>query len=123
MAHSQAKVILDSARDRRSFQIRLRVRGKSQLNAAVYRRQLDWRIGEPVEVRFHPAIDALKFDPALQTIRGQLSVDAGSAHLGGDSVNIQRPVDQLNFVEARTARDSQGVFDPGRIVPSAAKSM
>ena len=116
MANFQAKVIRDSARDRRSFQVGLGVGRKNQVNAAVHRRQLDRRIREPVEMSFHPAVDGLKFDLALQTLRRQSSVDAGGPHLGDDAVNIQRPVDQFDFVEAYRARDGQSVLHPGRIV-------
>src|SRR5580658_8517704 len=74
-------------------------------------------------MRFHPAIDGLKFDPALQAFRGQSPVNAGSAHFGGDAVNIQWTVDQFDFVETRGARDSQRVLNSGRIVRSAIEEM
>src|SRR5580704_2372881 len=123
IAHVQAEVILDSARDCRSFQICLGVRGKSQLNAAVYRGQLDRRICQPVEVRLHPAVDGLKFDFALQALCRQSSIYARGADFAGGAVNIQWPVDQFDFVEAGSARDSQCVLNPGRIVWCAAESV
>src|ERR1700677_1501719 len=123
IAHVQAEVILDSARDCRSFQICLCVRGKRQLNAAVYRGQLDRRICQPVEVRLHPAVDGLKFDFAQQALCPQSSIDARGADFAGGAVNIQWPVDQFDFVEAGSARDSQCVLNPGRIVWCAAESV
>ena len=46
-----------------------------------------------------------------------MSVDARGAHFAANSLHVERPVDELDLIEAHGAGDGQGVFHAGRIVP------
>ena len=47
---------------------------------------------------------------------GKLSVDTGSPHLTGNTLNVEGPVYQLDLIQIRASRHGEGVLDGGRIV-------
>src|ERR1700682_3133603 len=83
VAHSQAKVIADTAVHGRSLEFRFGVRRHSQQDAAIDRSQLDRRASQTLELGFHTIIDGRELDWSSQSTGLKMTVDTRGAHLSG----------------------------------------
>src|SRR5580704_9853714 len=99
------------------------MRRNCQIHRSVDRFQLDGRSRKLIKSSVQAAIHGRKIGPTRKIMRIQSSVYARSAHIAGDASDVERAIDQLNFVESYIARHRQRVLDARRIVaPSPVES-
>ena len=116
IVHVQAEVVIDAAGNRPGFDLGLGVRRNRQRDRSVHGLQLNCRTLELVEVRFQMAVDCGQLRPARQILGPQLSVYARRANFAACSGDVQLSIDELDLVEPRRTRDSQGIFHTRRVV-------
>jgi hypothetical protein len=93
MMHTEAKIVGYISLHARSLQVRFGIGRYRQIQAAIYRRQLDRRVLQSVDFCFHFAVYGRKLHRPGQTASGKMPIDARGMNLAGNSLNIQSSVD------------------------------
>jgi hypothetical protein len=96
--------------------LRIRTPWHTQNNRTIHRIQIDaLGCGQSRRADFDGAINSGKVYFTGQIIGFHSSVDQRRTHFTLNSFDIKRAVNQLDAVDARSARNGQRVLDAGRI--------